>query len=167
MTVNPICGREKCKYTVPHEHVQFLGTEKNGVRNTPGGSHDTDDGAEPAPFNDPYSPEAIAAKIQALDACNNADETPKWAQEIKDTLVQTQNGLRISIDSALTNTAKTAIDLTHMQVDFKTQDGVRMGVLAELLRRKPLTFWDLLIASIWADGVVLGVLLVLIALAFV
>lgn len=57
--VNPICGKQNCKYKVPHEHVWFTGVP------TPPVEPIVNLGSSPNFFADPLSPEAIEAKLRA------------------------------------------------------------------------------------------------------
>lgn len=155
--VNPICGRQGCKYKVPHEHVTFTGALPSDEILPPLKSSK----------NDPHSPEAIQDKLLKLDAqedpaASRFKEVPPWWDKFWDAMAKHYNynkylnDITVEIRATTSNTAKTAIDVAMLNTEIKYNAEIYKRAFEALLTaaNKRLSFVDVVIANV--SGMFIG-----------
>lgn len=155
--INPICGRQGCKYKVPHEHVQFTGVTS------------IDEILPSLKFSkiDPHSPKAIQNSLLKLDAqedpaASRFKEVPPWWDKFWDTMAKHYNynkylnDITVEIRATTSNMAKTAIEVATLKTAIKYDAEIYKKAFEALLTaaNKRLSFVDVVIANV--SGMFIG-----------
>jgi len=132
--VNPICGRPNCKYKVAHEHVRF-GSEAVAL--------------SPAKWVRPpptYNEDVIEKALQDLPCQDDPSATrftkepepiPQWITILSTRMCDVQN---------TTHDVKNALE--NIWQEIKADEKAIAACRVALLARSPLSFWQVLAASI-------------------